>query len=228
MKLSLRISMAQRLFAPGFHAGVAVQVRIVLMGEGGGGFGVVGQQCEEMFKALRLEFEVWRELPKDRPELFLEFQNSRSKEIRQWFFDLAQATDVGDEARRLDAENEVVGCFGVPLRIAFRPLQGVERSIDFDAVDRSRRELQFALLRQSLGVEVPAPRCVAPAGNTDVNRCHAALPSKVLVLPVSFDDCARLGKVSTVLRTVTSLRRRSKALPLTPTLSPRGGEGEGS
>jgi hypothetical protein len=45
MKLSLRISTAWRSgFAPGFQAGVAVQVRVVLTGEGGGRLGIVGQQ----------------------------------------------------------------------------------------------------------------------------------------------------------------------------------------
>ncbi|MNP27062.1 hypothetical protein D3C76_1199480 [compost metagenome] len=47
--------------------------------------------------------------------------------------------------------------------IAFGALQCVERSIDFDAVDRPRGELQFALVGQANGVEVSPPGRVAPA-----------------------------------------------------------------
>ncbi|MNG29268.1 hypothetical protein D3C84_1146690 [compost metagenome] len=90
---------------------------------------------KESFEQFGVEFEVGRKLPQDRAELFLEFQNPGGKEICQGFVDVTQTLDMGDETRGLDAEHKVHRGFGVPLGIAFRPLQGVERPIDFDAVD---------------------------------------------------------------------------------------------
>nr|BFE93741.1 hypothetical protein GCM10020185_42770 [Pseudomonas brassicacearum subsp. brassicacearum] len=134
---------------------MAVQARLVLAGQGGGTFGVVGQLLEEVFEQFRVEFETGRKLPEDRAQLLLELQHAGGEEIGQGLADVPQALDVGDETRGLDAEHEAGRCLGVPLGIPFGALQGVERSIDFDAVDRSRGELQFPFLGQPLGVEVP-------------------------------------------------------------------------
>ena len=100
--------MTQRFFAPGFEAGVAVQVRVVLTGEGGGRCSVVGQQGKKVFEAPGIEFEVRRKLPEDRPELVLELQHPGGEEIRQRLFDILEPAGMGDIARGLDREDEVV------------------------------------------------------------------------------------------------------------------------
>ncbi|MCY1452043.1 hypothetical protein D9M71_689420 [compost metagenome] len=128
--------MAQGLFPARLQAGVAVYVGIVLAGEGGGLLGVVGQLFEEGLEQFGVEFEVGRKLPKNRAEFFLEFQHPGGEEIRQGFVDVTQTLDMGDETRGFDAEHKVRRGFGIPLGIAFGPWQGVERSIDLDAVDR--------------------------------------------------------------------------------------------
>ncbi|MNP14229.1 hypothetical protein D3C76_1065420 [compost metagenome] len=127
--------MAQGLFLACLKAGVAVHMGVVLAGKGSGLLRVVGQLLEEALEQCGVEFEVGRKLPEKRSEFFLEFQDPGGEEVRQGFVDVTQTLDMGDEARRLDAEHKVLRGFGIPLGIAFWPLQGVERPIDFDAVD---------------------------------------------------------------------------------------------
>ncbi|MNQ95322.1 hypothetical protein D3C85_1108760 [compost metagenome] len=155
--------MAQGLLFVSLQTRMAGDVGVVLAGEGGGLFGIAGQLVEEVFEQLDVEFEAGRKLPEDRPEFFFQLQHSGRKKIRQRLVDVPQPLDMGNEARGLDAEDEVERGFAIPLGITFGPLQRVERSIDFDAVDRPRGELQFAPLGQAPGVEVSPPGRIAPA-----------------------------------------------------------------
>jgi len=112
---------------------------------------------------LRVELEAGWKLPEQRAQLLLELKESRGKEIRQGRLDVPQATYMGHEARPLHAEDEAFGRVGIPVRIALRRLQRIERPIDLDAAHCAGSEPQFVLLYQALGVEVTSPRGVAPA-----------------------------------------------------------------
>ena len=126
-------------------------------GEGGGGLGVARQQCQEMVETLGIEAKGRRELPEDRAELLLQPQDAGGKEIGERRLDLAQPPDMGDEARALDAEDEIRRRLGVPARVAFRALQRVERAVKLDRRKPARCVLELATLRQALRIERSAP-----------------------------------------------------------------------
>src|SRR5690606_8126986 len=60
-----------------------------------------------------------------------------------------------------------------PAGEAFGCLQGIEGTVDLDTADRPRGIFQFPALQQALGVEIPPPGGIAPAGNTDMDTVHA-------------------------------------------------------
>ncbi|MNI48441.1 hypothetical protein D3C73_1030040 [compost metagenome] len=118
---------------------------------------------EKMFKQIGVELEVGWKLPKERTKFFLELQYPGGEKVGQGQVDVTQALDVRDETWGLDAEDEASRSFVIPQGITLRALQGVKRSIDLDTVDGPRGELQFALLSEPLGVEIPPPGRITPA-----------------------------------------------------------------
>src|SRR6202043_931395 len=98
------------------------------------GSGIMGKQFQKRRHAFPVVFEVGRKLPKNRPELTAQIEEARGQEIRERLFDLPQATLVRDVAGSLDREHEVIRSIRVPLRVALRSLQGIERAIDLDRV----------------------------------------------------------------------------------------------
>ena len=129
--------------------------------------GVARQQDQEIANQRRVEFQVGRQLPQDRPELRAEVGDARCEEIGNGGTRLAQPEYVRDELRGLDAEHEVVGRLVMPRLPAARRLQRVERAVELDRRQCARREFEFASLRQVTGIERLAPRRIAPAGNAD-------------------------------------------------------------
>src|ERR1700712_907711 len=115
-----------------------------------------GQEREELAHDRGVPGEVGRQLPQDRPELRPEGQHPLCEEVGQRHLDVAQPLHVRDEPAALDREHEVLGHLFAPLLPARGSLQRVERA------ELGGGVLQLASLRQVRGVEVAAPRRVAP------------------------------------------------------------------
>src|SRR5207237_65470 len=70
--------------------GAAGEPMVMPLGQGRGGLGVARQQREERIELLFVEAEARRELPEQRPELFLQPQHSLGEKIGERRFDVAQ------------------------------------------------------------------------------------------------------------------------------------------
>src|SRR5690606_11358333 len=86
---------------------------------------------------------------------------------RQGFLDALQPQHVGDVAAALHRKNEVVRRFVVPAPEAIRMLQRVEAAVELDGGKAARGVFEFTALRESFGIEVPAPARIAPARDAD-------------------------------------------------------------
>src|SRR6266513_1687007 len=106
------------------------------------------QQLKKFPEAFFIPTKVWRKLPENRPQFFLERENAGSKEICQGHFNLAQFFHVGDETPAFDAEEKIFRCLLVPASIARRLLQRIERTVDLNGIKCTRGELQFATMLQ--------------------------------------------------------------------------------
>ena len=125
-------------------------------------------QCrEESVEPLSVVREVRRQLPEERPELVAELEQAGSEEIRERRLGFAQPQHVRDVARSLDGEHEAVWHGVAPTRVALGPLQRIEAAVELDRGELLGRELELTLLRQTLGIEVAAPRSVTPAGDAN-------------------------------------------------------------
>jgi len=138
-----------------------------------GGFGIARKEVEKSREHVMVIFEVGRELPKQRPEFFVQLEHAGCEEIRQRYLDIAQPQHVGDEARTLDREHEAVWRLLAPARVASRPLQRIERAVQFDGGKIPRRVMQLVTLDPAFRVKHPAPRRVTPSRNADANASHA-------------------------------------------------------
>src|SRR5207247_1680547 len=107
-----------------------------------------------------------------------EAQDAGREKIGQWGLHLDQAPHMGDVARPLEREDEVPRDPITPGGEAFRPLQGIESSVDFDRGELAGRMGEFVLLPEVLGVEFPPPRRIAPTGDADTGLGHRTSPSK--------------------------------------------------
>src|SRR6185437_6964963 len=130
---------------------------------------VARQRAEKRVETSLVEGKIGWELPENRPQLFSQPQYARSKEIGERNLDVAQLLHVSDETAALDGEDEFLGSGGVPSGEQFRPLQGIERSIDLDRRESGASVSEFVLLPQFFRVENTAPRCIAPTGNSNPN-----------------------------------------------------------
>jgi hypothetical protein len=74
---------------------------------------------------------------------------------------------MGDKARSLHRENEIIGRFLVPSLEAARPLERVKGAIDLNGVERVAGKLQLALLRMFRRIKNTAPAFVVPAGDAN-------------------------------------------------------------
>src|SRR5882757_8876303 len=135
-------------------------------GDGGGSFRILREQFQEGFDALGIKAEVRRKLPQNRSKLAAEAEYSRRQEIGERDLHLIQPQHVGDVARPFDGEDEVIGSFRGPAFEVRRSLQGIESAVDFDRAKGFGSVREFAFLRQIVRIEDPAPRLVAPTGDS--------------------------------------------------------------
>jgi hypothetical protein len=126
-----------------------------------------------MLETLAIKLEAWRELPQDRPQFFLEPQDTRSKEIGKRCLDVTKLLEVGDKSAALDRENKVFGSVLTPSRKRVRVLQRIVGAIDFDRVDLAAGISEFIGMPQSSRIKVATPSAIAPAGDTDADRSRA-------------------------------------------------------
>src|SRR5689334_11865573 len=128
------------------------------------------QQVEKCRDLLRVERLRLVDLPVDRPELVAEIRepaceeplDARSLRRRE---NLAQH----DESRRLDAEDEAIRRFVVPLLERRGLLQSVERRVDLDRCELAAGVVELFRLGHALRVERAAPRREVPAADADEN-----------------------------------------------------------
>src|SRR6185312_16793899 len=134
--------------------------------------GVARQQAEEPLEAFAVIFEVRRELPEDRPQFLAEVEDARCKEIGERLFDIEESPHVRDVTASFEAEYKSLRCLRVPLRVAFRALQGIEGAVDLYGREAARRVLELGALRQIRRIERPAPGRVTPTRNADADPRH--------------------------------------------------------
>src|SRR6202011_343632 len=112
--------MAHRPVRIDFELRPALQPRIALARQGRSLLRTAGQEVQKSLEALAVIFEVGRELPQYRTELFLQVEYTRGQEIGERHLDVAQTLHMCDESRSFDREDEVGGRVGVPARIVLR------------------------------------------------------------------------------------------------------------
>lgn len=128
------------------------------------------QQGKEVRKSLTRVAHLRRELPKDRSQLWPQFQQPTGKEVGQGMLHVPQLVPMRDEARSLDAEDKVLRRCSSPQPKAGRPLQRIERAIDLHAGKRLGRKLQLPALGKLRRVEHATPAGIAPARDPNPHR----------------------------------------------------------
>lgn len=126
-----------------WRVGVAVTAQATVMGLADG----PGKQLEQLAEQPRVELETGRKLPEKGPQLVLQLQWAGGEEVGHGLGDVAQAPDMGDIARRLDAEDEVLRGLRIPAGKALGGLQGIEGAVDLDAAHRPRGVFQLPALQ---------------------------------------------------------------------------------
>src|SRR6185436_5443208 len=105
----------------------------------------------------------------DRTELAVEAQHAGSDEVRERCQRLVEALHVGEKARPLDREDEVLGRQLGPAPERIGALHAVERAVDLDRGEHRADMRKLALVRQSLAIEATAPGLVGPARKADAD-----------------------------------------------------------
>ena len=130
---------------------------VVAASDRGCGIGIVRQQGQKSLEKVWIVGKGPRELPEDWPELLAQVRDPGGQKIGERLLHLGEPPEVCDEARALDAEDEIRRRLGVPARVAFRALQRVERAVKLDRRKPARCVLELATLRQALRIERSAP-----------------------------------------------------------------------
>src|SRR2546425_5529549 len=129
--------------------------------------GAPRQQGKEFLEAFFVPAEIRRKLPENGPELFSQREHAGSKEVSQRCFNIAQLFHVRDETRAFDAEEKIPRSRFVPAAVTGRKLEGIERAVDLDGIERRGGELELARLRQIFGVKLSPPSGVTPSRDAD-------------------------------------------------------------
>lgn len=153
-------------------------------GVGAGG----GQEREEALEALRVVPEGGWQLPENRPEFLLEFEQSGREEIGERRTNVTEPQHMRNEARPLDGEDEIRRSFAVPARVVFGTLQRIETPVDLDRFETLRGVREFLLAGQTDGIELAAPSGISPAGDA-----NSRMPLSTLFRPGAhyFDEGPR-------------------------------------
>ena len=152
-----------------FEDGAGEHAVVAALGERGGGAGGAGEKGEEVGEAGSVEVELRRELPKDGAEFGSEGEQAAGEKVGEGHFDVTELLHVGEEARALEGEEEVVRGLGGPAAEVLGALEGVEGAVDLDGGKVLGGELELATLREFRRIEDAAPRFVAPAGDADAD-----------------------------------------------------------
>ena len=113
---------------------------------------------------MRVGFEVGRELEEQQTELAgLTDGLEDGEELSDVVAAIAEALEVGDALRSLEAEPEVCGRCGQPVFEHGGRGQSAEGVVDFDGSELGGVELEEALRRCGRGVKVRLPGGIGPA-----------------------------------------------------------------
>jgi hypothetical protein len=135
------------------------------------------QQLEKGSEVVGVERLRRRELPDDRPELGPELGQPAGDEALDRLPGFREDATIGGVARRLDGEDEVVGCRIAPLGEAGRALRAVVGRVDLDRGDAPAQVLELTRVSEAGRIEVVAPGLVDPAadaGPDSARRCRTA------------------------------------------------------
>ena len=136
--------MAQRAPLVGSQPGPAAQTRR----RGGGAsrqpFGVVRQQARNVSISSRSNRKLGGSCHSNGPSLAPSRKTPDARKFARAASDLAQPPHMGDEARPLDREDEILGRLVGPAGEEFRRLQAVECAVDLDGTEKPRRRGQLS------------------------------------------------------------------------------------
>src|SRR5436190_9617230 len=126
------------------------------------------QEGQYLGEPLVVAVEALWELPQDRAELGRADERlDRLVEAPEAVAHVAQPTDVGQVAAGFDGEQEALRGRLDPPPHRLRRGQAVEGRVDLDRVEPLGVAGQPAWLAEALGVELPPPGVVVPAGAAD-------------------------------------------------------------
>src|SRR5262249_23610268 len=134
------------------------------------------QQFQKRAEILRVEALGSRELPQHRSELLAELEHPGCEEPLDRLAGTGKLAPMRRKPRALDREHEVVRRLVAPAAKARGLLRAVERAVDLDRGQLSAGVFELARLRQTLGIERPAPRRERPAADADADFGHAENP----------------------------------------------------
>jgi hypothetical protein len=135
-----------------------------------------GQEVEKLLQQLAAIAKARRKLPEYRAQLVFQLEQPGCEEVRERRLDAPELEHVGDIARALEGEDEVVGNLVAPSRVARRRLERIEAAVELDAVETLGGIRELQALGQVLGIELAAPAGVTPAGDADARGHGVAGP----------------------------------------------------
>src|SRR5882757_442654 len=124
----------QRVTKRHFHSraevGATIQPVVMTACQSCGRCRVAWQQLEKSREALGVKSEIGWKLPKNRPQLVPQLENSRCKEISQRSLAVIQLLHMRDEPRTLHCKHKIAGRGRSPRRKAFWSLQRIKCPVD--------------------------------------------------------------------------------------------------
>src|SRR5262249_11103014 len=135
------------------------------------------QQGEKSRKVLGVECFRWRELPKRRTKFRLELQHTARKEPVDRFAGLGQNPTMCRKPRAFEREDKIIRRLVGPAPKACRLLRAVECAVDLDRSEFAACKVEFARLRQTLGIKNAAPWRENPTPDADADhRAATCIP----------------------------------------------------
>ena len=131
-----------------------------------GGAGSLGEKVQELLQAVEVLLEVGRKLEENHAEPGPEGLEG-FEQVGRLLLGALEALEVGDPARGLDREAEVIGHLRCPGLEHARLGQTVEGVVDLDGGKLRCVKPKHLAGRQVLGVEAPLPLLVAVSARSD-------------------------------------------------------------